>query len=174
MAMSRARKESHIEEVRSTFDEANTLYLVDLAGLSVNEVNRLRAAIRETGGGMRVVRNRLTKRALDEEPRASLREYLVGPTALVHHPSEPVTMAKALAAFAKEHPALGIKAGLVEGRQVVDEAGVKSIAKLPGLNETRAMLLALISTPATQLVRLLSTPGTQVARVLDAHREEQS
>ena len=53
MAMSRARKESHIEEVRSTFDEANTLYLVDLAGLSVNEVNRLRAAIREAGGSER-------------------------------------------------------------------------------------------------------------------------
>jgi large subunit ribosomal protein L10 len=171
MAMSRAHKESHIEAVRSTFDESNTLYLVDLAGLSVNEVNKLRAAIREAGGNMRVIRNRLARRALEEEPRASLHPYLVGPTAVVHHPSEPVSAAKALATFAKDHPALGIKAGLVEGRQVVDEEGVKSIAKLPGLQETRAMLLGVLAAPASKLVRLLATPATQVARVLEARGE---
>jgi large subunit ribosomal protein L10 len=174
MAMTRARKVEHVEQVRATFDRANTLYLVDLCGLSVNEVNRLRTAVREVGGGMNVVRNRLAKLALEGDELETLREHLSGPTALVHHPREPVGMAKVLARFAKEHPALEIKAGFVERRQVVDEAGVKSIAELPGLEETRAMLLGVLSAPASKLVRLLATPGTQMARVIDARSEAQS
>jgi len=74
--------------------------------------------------------------------------------------------------FAKDHPALAVKAGVVSGSQVLDAAGVKALSTMPGLPELRARLLGLLQAPATQLVRLLGTPGTQLARVMKAHQEK--
>ena len=54
----------------------------------------------------------------------------------------------------------------------VDAAGVDSLSKMPGRNETFAMLLNLISTPATQLVRVLSEPAGQVVRSIEAYRKK--
>jgi large subunit ribosomal protein L10 len=76
-----------------------------------------------------------------------------------------------LSEFAKENPQVELRAGVVDAAELLDTAGVKTLASLPGLPELRAQLLALIQTPATTLVRLLSTPGSQLARVIDARRE---
>jgi large subunit ribosomal protein L10 len=172
MPMTRAEKTEHLGQVQAVFEAANTVYLVSLAGLKVNEVNSLRGSLREVGGGLRVVRNRLATRTLGAEAEA-LRPHFVGPTALAHHPTEPVALAKVLTKFAKEHPNLAIRAGFLEKREVVDADGVKTLSELPDLDGTRAMLAGLIATPATQLVRLLSTPATQLARVLQARSEKE-
>ncbi len=83
-----------------------------------------------------------------------------------------MALAKVLVDFAKDHPALSVKAGVVSGSQVLDAAGVKALSTMPGLPELRARLLGLLQAPATQLVRLLGTPGTQLARVMKAHQEK--
>jgi large subunit ribosomal protein L10 len=62
-------------------------------------------------------------------------------------------------------------AGVIDAKELIDAAGVKQLAKMPGMLELRAQLLALIQTPATTLVRLLGTPSSQLARVVDARRE---
>ena len=172
MAMTRAQKTEHVGRIQATLEEANTVYLVSLAGLKVNEVNQLRASLREIGGGLRVVRNRLATRTLSGEAE-SLRSHFVGPTALAHHPVEPVSVAKVLTQFAKEHPSLDIKVGFLEKREIVDTEGVKAVSALPGLDGTRAMLLGVIAAPATKFVRLLVTPATQLARVLQARSEQE-
>ena len=73
--------------------------------------------------------------------------------------------------FADDNPALTLVAGVVDSKDVIDDAGVKALSKMPGLQELRAQILAMINTPATMLVRLVSTPGTQLARVIDARGE---
>ncbi len=167
----RSEKEAQVEEIRGVLDEANSLFLVDLTGLSSNEINTLRANLREKGAKMRVVKNRLAKRAAAGTPAEKLTECFLGPTAVVYHASEPISTAKSLVAFAKDHPALEFKAGLIDRAEAVDAAGIKFVSSLPGLDETRSMLLSLINGPATKLVRLLGTPGTQIVTVLDKHSE---
>jgi large subunit ribosomal protein L10 len=81
-------------------------------------------------------------------------------------------LAKTLIDFAKDHPALVVKGGLVSGSQMLDAEGVKALSTMPSLPELRAKLLGLLQAPATQLVRLLNTPAGQLARVLKAHQEK--
>jgi large subunit ribosomal protein L10 len=82
-------------------------------------------------------------------------------------------LAKVLVDFAKEHPQLVVKAGVVSGSQMLDAEGVKALSTMPSLPELRAKLLGMLMAPATQLVRLLNTPASQLARVLKAHQEKE-
>ncbi|UCF66823.1 MAG: 50S ribosomal protein L10 [Acidobacteriota bacterium] len=172
MPRTRQQKEAEVQVIREMFERANSLYLVNLHGLSTNEINLLRAALREHGARVRVVKNRLAKRATEGIAAEKLVEQFVGPTAVVSHPDEPVSTAKQLVAFAKDHPAFEIRAGLVDNLEAVDSAGVKTVAELPSVDEVRATLLSLINTPATQLARLLQTPAAQLATVLERKSEE--
>jgi len=74
--------------------------------------------------------------------------------------------------FAKDNPALSVKAGIVASSQLLDAEGVKALSTMPGLPELRARLLGLLQAPATQLVRLLGTPASQLARVVKAHQDK--
>jgi large subunit ribosomal protein L10 len=60
---------------------------------------------------------------------------------------------------------------VVEGK-VIDAKGVQSLAKMPGLQELRGQIAAMIAQPATKLVRMLGTPGQQLAQVVGARREK--
>jgi large subunit ribosomal protein L10 len=75
--------------------------------------------------------------------------------------------------FAKDHPALVLKGGLVAGSDLLDANGVKALSTMPSLPEMRSRLLGLMQAPASQLVRLLNTPASQLARVLKAHQEKE-
>lgn len=169
----RAEKDIQIDGIREMLGEANSLFLVDLAGLSSNDLNILRAELRTKGAGMRVVKNRLAKRAIEGTTAEKLEEWFSGPTAVVYHPSEPMDTAKSLVEFAKTNPELGIKGALIDQTDTVDAMGVEMVSKLPGLDGTRAMLLQLINGPATKLVRLLNTPATQMVTVVKKHAEAQ-
>jgi len=75
--------------------------------------------------------------------------------------------------FAKDHPQLVVKGGLVSGSQMLDADGVKALSTMPSLPELRSKLLGMLQAPASSLVRLLNTPASQLARVLKAHAEKQ-
>ena len=73
--------------------------------------------------------------------------------------------------FAKANKKPELRGALVDGMVYsADEAN--ELAKLPGLNDLRAMILQLLTAPATQIVRVVAAPGTQLVRVLDARREQ--
>ena len=171
MVMTRAQKESLVDQIRELFDGADSLFLVSLSGINSNEVNKLRANLREKGARIRVVKNRLAKRAAGEQAEAKLEELFRGPTAVVYHADDPVSTAKAIVDFAKDHPSLEIKGGLVAKNDLIDARGVEAVSELPTLDDARAMILQLINSPATMLARLLSTPSTQIATVVKKKSE---
>lgn len=173
MVMTRAQKEQLVGEIRELFEGADSIFLVSLSGISSNDVNILRANLRDKGARMRVVKNRLAKRAASEQAEAKLAELLRGPTAVVYHESDPVMTAKALVDFAKDHPALEIKGGLVAKADLVDAKGVEAVSEMPSLDDARAMILQLINSPATTLARLIQTPSTQIATVLKKKSEQE-
>jgi large subunit ribosomal protein L10 len=101
-----------------------------------------------------------------------LERHFESTTGVAYTADDPVALAKVLMDFAKDHPALRVKAGVVSGSQVLDPEGVKALSTLPSLPQLRARLLGLLQMPATQLVRLLATPATQLAQVLKAHQDK--
>ena len=147
--------------------------LVDFRGLSVPAVTEFRRKMKAAGSRYRVVKNSLALRAAKGTPLESLGDKLVGTTGIAYTGDDPVALAKVLVDFAKDHPALAVKVGVVSGSQVLDAAGVKNLSTMPGLPELRARLLGLLQAPASQLVRLLNTPATQLAQVLKAHQDKE-
>ena len=170
--MNRTEKQQLIDELHEELQSSPHALLVDFKGLSVPAATEFRKRMRASGSRYRVVKNSLALRAAKGTSLERLEAKFEGTTGIAYAGDDPVALAKVLVDFAKDHPALSVKAGVVSGSQVLDPAGVKALSALPGLPELRARLLGLLQTPATQLVRLLGTPATQLARVMQAHQEK--
>lgn len=170
--MNRAQKTAAIERINKTMAETPHVILTAFSGLSANQANALRGKIREAGGSISVIKNRLARRAAVGTPIEPLQSHFSGPCALATHPDDAVALAKAISDFAKDNPQLKVIAGVIESHDVVDEAGVAYLSSLPSLPELRAQLLSLFQTPASSLVRLLNTPAGQMARVIDAKAQQ--
>jgi large subunit ribosomal protein L10 len=170
--VNRTEKAAEVETLQQAFQQAKNTFLVGFSGLTVGQVNELRRKVRDTSSYYRVVKNRLALRAVEGTSLEPLAGQFRGPTAVAYNDGDPVALAKALADFAKNHPALRLRAAVVEGEQVLDAAGLDSLARMPSLPALRAQILGVIQAPAERLVRLLSTPAYQLARVLDARQEQ--
>ena len=170
--MNRTEKAQLIEELHKELESSPHAVLVDFRGLSVPAVTEFRRKMKAAGSHYRVVKNSLALRAAKGTALEKLGDKLQGTTGIAYTKDDPVALAKVLVDFAKDHPQLAVKMGVVSGSQLLDANGVKSLSTMPGLPELRSRLLGLLQAPATQLVRLLGTPATQLARVLQAHQEK--
>ena len=173
MAVSRAEKVTEQGALEAVFRAVDTAVLVDYRGVTVPQVTELRRQIRAAGASYRVVKNTLALRAVKDTPLEKLGPKFDNTTGVAYTGTDPVALAKTLIDFAKEHPQLVVKGGLVSGSQMLDADGVKALSTMPSLPELRSKLLGLLQAPATQLVRLLNTPAGQLARVLKAHQDKQ-
>ncbi len=170
--MNRTEKAQSVSEMAEAFRRWPHVIVTNFQGLTANQAVELRRRIRAAGGTYQVVKNRLARRAAEGTAVEKVRDSLRGPRALASHTSDPVALARVLTEFAKENPQIELIAGVVDARDVVDAAGIKVLATLPGLPELRSRLLAVVQTPATLLTRVLATPARQVARAIDARREK--
>jgi large subunit ribosomal protein L10 len=170
--MNRTEKQTLIDDLHAEFGRSPHAILVDFRGLSVPAVTEFRRKVRLAGSRYRVVKNTLALRALKDTPLEKLGPQFDNTTGVAYTATDPVALAKTLVDFAKDHPALVVKGGLVAGSQMLDPEGVKALSTMPSLPELRAKLLGLLQAPATTLVRLLNTPASQLARVLKAHQEK--
>lgn len=171
--MNRTEKQELINNLHEEFGKSPHAILVDFRGLTVPAVTEFRRKLRATGSRYRVVKNTLALRAIKDTPLERLGPKFDNTTGVAYTGKDPVALAKALVDFAKDNPALVVKAGLVSS-QMLDAAGVKALSSMPSLPELRSKLLGLLNAPASRLVRLLNTPAGQLARVLKAHEEKES
>ena len=166
MPLTREQKETLVSSYQEGLAKAPNVFLVDYAGISVPEVTDLRNRLRETGGSYVVIKNRLARLAIKGEALDGLSDALQGPVAAAYSDSDAVSLAKALTEFAKEVPALELKAGLVEGQRV-DAEEIKEIASLPSREELLTKLLFLMQSPVERFVRSLADVTRQFVSVLD-------
>jgi large subunit ribosomal protein L10 len=169
--MNRSSKEAVVESVRSNLDSAASVVLTKQTGLTVAQVTALRSTLRQAGVEMKVVKNTLAMLAMKGTDKEGLTDYLTGPTAIVYSAHDPVAPAKILEEFASKNEKLQLVAGYLNG-QILDQASVKALAKLPSLNELRGTLIGLINAPATKIARLSKEPGSMLARVLSAKSQQ--
>jgi large subunit ribosomal protein L10 len=134
---------------------ASSAVLVDYQGMDVAQSTDLRRRSREAGVEFVVAKNTLTKRAADEAGVEGLSDFLVGPTALAFS-EDPVAGAKLMAEFADRVESFALKAGLLEGGRVLDEAEVVALSRLPSREQLLAQVIGDISSPLTGLVTVLN------------------
>ena len=165
--MDRAQKQEVVKDLHGVFNSAGVVVVTHYSGLSVADMTDLRDRLREIGASFKVTKNRLTKLALDGTDKAPLGDLFTGPTG-IGFSDDPVAAPKVLVKFAKDHENLKILGGMM-GEVVLDENAIKDLASLPSLDELRAKLVGLLSTPATRIAGVLQAPAGQVARVIGAY-----
>ena len=164
--MSKENKKNYIEEMKKNFSANNSVMIAQYQGLNVNELDELRKQLREKGILFKITKNRITKIAIKETPVKDLEKYFSGPTAAALS-SDPITTAKILTKFSKTHNKLKIIAGFMDGK-VLDQKEVAIIATLPSLEEARAQIVGILSSPAQKLVSILLAPGSKIANLARA------
>jgi large subunit ribosomal protein L10 len=169
--LNRTEKEEVINQLHAKMANAKAAILAEPKRLNVATVTELRKKFREAQVDYKIVKNTLAKRAAKGTPLEALSEQFVGPTALVMSYSDVVAPAKILVDFTKDRDTLAIRTAVVEGK-VIDVDGVKALAKMPGLQELRAMIASMIAQPATLLARMIGTPGQKLAQVVKARAEQ--
>jgi large subunit ribosomal protein L10 len=165
--VARPDKVAAVAEVTKNLNDSAATLLTHYRGLSVPELQELRAELRKANASYRVIKNTLSRRAMAEAGIEGLDELLEGPTALVFCEEDPVGPAKALKAFSKDHPDLLIRGGYLDG-EVLDEAEATKLADLESREELLAKLAGLMNGALANTARLLQAPIEKQAQLVQA------
>ena len=165
--MDRAQKASSIEDLQGVFADAGAVVVTHYMGLTVAEMTDLRGRLRTEGAKLKVVKNTLVQKALDGRVGEAGDALFKGPVAIAYAP-DPVSAAKVSTQYAKDNEKFSV-IGAVMGDQVLDAAGVGTLAALPSLDQLRGTLIGLIQAPATKIAAVVQAPAGQLARVFNAY-----
>lgn len=165
--MEKAAKRELVGTLNTVFNETSVVVVAHYAGLTVADMQKLRAQMKQAGASVKVAKNRLAKIALEGTDVASIGNLLKGPTLLAYS-SDPVAAAKVAVDFSKTNDKLVILGGAM-GKTALNTDGVKALATMPSLDELRAKLVGLIQAPATKIAQLSTAPAAKLARVFGAY-----
>ncbi|MCO6159904.1 50S ribosomal protein L10 [Asaia lannensis] len=165
--MDRQEKRAFVEFLANVFNSTSMVVVTENKGLTVADVTELRRRVRAAGATYKVAKNRLASLALHGTQFDGIAPLLKGPTALAWS-EDPVAVAKVIVEFAKTNDKLVVLGGAL-GSQTLDADGIKALAALPSLDELRAKLVGMISTPATRIAGVVQAPAGQLARVFGAY-----
>lgn len=164
--MAKADKVAAVAELKDKFLNSNATVLTDYRGLSVAALKDLRRALGDDATYV-VTKNTLTTIAAREAGVQGIDELLVGPTAIAFINGDVATVAKGLRDFAKTHPLLVIKGGVLEG-EFLDADRVKKLADLESREVLLAKLAGGMQGTLQGAVSLFAAPLAQAARALGA------
>ncbi|MBA2343138.1 MAG: 50S ribosomal protein L10 [Thermoleophilaceae bacterium] len=168
--MNKEQKAAVVEQVAAQIQESEAVFAVDYRGISVQQAAELRERLGDADATLRVVKNTLTRRAVEQAGADSLGELLEGPTAFTFVRGDAALAAKALATFRKENDLLEFKGGTMEGEAVSVEQ-IEAISRLPGLDALRAQFVGVLASPVTGLVRglggLVQGLASQLGQIRD-------
>ena len=144
-----------VAEISEAIKDAQSVVLVDYRGLTVEQDTALRKQLREAGINYKVYKNTMMNFAFKGTDFEALAPFLEGPSAIAVSKDDATAPARILAKFAKNAPALEIKAGVVEGT-FYDANGMQAIASVPSREELLSKLLGSLQSPITNLARVLN------------------
>ena len=168
--MDRAQKEKVVEELGQIFESSGVVVVAHYAGLTVAEMQDLRAQAREADASVRVAKNKLAKIALEGKPCASIAEHLEGMTVLTFS-EDPVAAAKVSEGFAKGNDKFVILGGAM-GENALDRAGVKAVSDLPSRDELIASIVGCIAAPASNIAGAIGAPASNIASIVSTIEEK--
>jgi len=149
-------KAAVIDRVADQIQEASAIFAIDYRGISVKQIQQLRAQLGDADARFQIVKNRLTIRAADKAGAEELKELLEGPTAFTFVRGDAAVAAKAIATFRRQNGVLEFKGGTMDGEPVtIDE--IESIARLPARDVLHGQFVGVLASPLTTLVRGLGS-----------------
>lgn len=143
------QKQGIIDEIKERVNSASSVIVFDYRGITDEEVKELRNTLRQNESDYKVYKNTLVSRAFDDL-NIDMKDVLVGPSAFAFG-SDQVGAIKTISEFAKTHPALIVKAGIIDG-EIADQEKLKEYAALP----SREGLLTMLAGGMIGLVKDLS------------------
>jgi large subunit ribosomal protein L10 len=169
----RDEKERVVAELTERLRISQTLMVADYRGLTMPQIDALRAKLLEHGARFAVVKNTLTRRAAEAVGADAVLALLEGPTAIafVESDGDPVAVAKALADSARETRILTIRGGILEGRPI-ESADVEELAKLPPVDILRGQVLGAVTSPLMTILGLFTAPLQDLYGLIDARIEQ--
>jgi large subunit ribosomal protein L10 len=156
-----------VEDTVERLGRSNAMVVVQYKGMTVAQMRDLRGRLREVGGELKVVKNRLVRRALADTNSEALDEMLVGPTALAFCYKDPTAAPKVCSAFAKEVDKLVICGGLLEKKRI-DANMVQKLAKMPGRTELLTQMAGTLLAPMRQMATAMNQA---MAKIVYAMKE---
>ncbi|WP_099868219.1 50S ribosomal protein L10 [Pararhizobium haloflavum] len=168
--MDRAEKREFVTGLNEVFKASGSVIVAHYSGLTVAQMNDLRSRMRTAGGTVKVAKNRLAKIALQGTEAEGITDLFTGQT-LIAYSDDPITAPKVAVEFSKTNDKLVVLGGAM-GTTNLDADGVKALAALPSLDELRAKLVGMISTPATRIAQVVNAPAGQLARVFGAYAKK--
>lgn len=172
MSLNLDEKKAVVAEVSAEVAQAQTMVVAEYRGVTVEHMTQLRVKAREQGVTLRVLKNTLARRAIQDTSFAGLSDHLVGPLAYGFS-ADPVAAAKVMHEFAKTNDKFVIKAGSMASN-VMSAADVATLASMPSREELLAKLLGTMQAPIAQFVRTLNEVPTKFVRGLAAVRDKQA
>ncbi len=168
--MDRTAKADLVSTLNGVFNQSAVVVVAHYKGLTVADMQKLRAQMKQAGATVKVAKNSLAGIALEGTDVASIKPLLKGPTLLAYS-GDPVAAAKVAVDFSKTNDKLVILGGAM-GTTALNPDGVKALASLPSLDELRAKLVGLIQAPATKIAQLSTAPAAKLARVFGAYAKK--
>ena len=162
--MDRAQKEQLVDELGQIFASSGVVVVAHYEGMTVAQMQDLRAKMREVGGSVRVAKNTLAKIALEGKAAEKMAGLLSGMTVLAYS-EDPVAAAKVSDAYAKSNDKFVILGGAM-GETVLDQAGVKAVAAMPSREELIAQIVSCIGAPASNIAGAIGAPASNIAGIL--------
>ena len=148
-------KQPIVEEISASIKDAASVVIVNYSGITVAQDTQLRKQCREAGITYKVYKNTMMSRAFAGTEFEGLTSSLEGTNAIAISTTDATAPARVIAKFAKDCPALEIKAGVVEGI-VYDAKGMAAIASIPSREELLSKFLGSIQSPITNFARVLN------------------
>ena len=168
--MSREQKKNYISEMETQFQNNESVLVTHYQGLTMPQLDQLRAKMREHGIIFKITKNRITKLALQKTKCKELSNLFTGATAVAFS-NDAIISARILSKFAKDNENLKLLGGIM-GEELLDKAAVQNVANLPTLDEARAKIVGILATPASKFVSILLARSEKMSNLSSENSEK--
>lgn len=170
MPLNLEEKKAVVAEVAEVAGSAYSAIAAEYSGLTVGEMTELRAKARESGVYLRVVKNKLARRAFEGTDFACMADGLVGQLVLAFSQEDPGSAARVMKDFSKEHDKLVVKLVSIGGK-LLDASDIDTLAKMPTYDQAVSMLMAVMKAPVEKLARTMNEVPGKLVRTVAAVRD---
>lgn len=158
MALTKQAKNDVVADVTELLSSSKMTVVASYPGTTVKAMQQLRKSARENGTMVRVVKNRLVIKALQQN--AALKDVdtssLNGQLVYAFNSEDEVAAAQALNAFAKTNPSIVFVGAISAEGKFLDAEEIKTLATLPSKNELIAQVIATLTSPVNDVMSGLS------------------
>lgn len=170
MALNMTEKQAIVAEVADVAAKAYSAVAAEYRGLTVSQMDQLRAAARKNNVYLRVVKNTLVRRAVEGTSFECMKDGLTGPLVMAFSMEDPGAAARIIKDFVKANPKMEVKLVSISGR-LLPASDLETLAKMPTYEQALSLLMSVMKAPAQKLVQTLNEVPGKLVRTLAAVRD---